>query len=1045
MKSNFIRLEKVPNILLLIFLLFFVSWRIQAQGLKEVSGTVNDGSTNTALSDVSVKVKGSNSGGVTDRNGRYSIRASSADVLVFSFVGFETQEVPVGNQTVINISLKGSAGRLGEVIVSIGYGTATQKRLTTAISTVSAKDVNELTVNNVANAFTSNIAGVQVEEQGGPGNAPVLRVRGYGSINAGSDPLYVIDGMVVSSYEFGLLNPKTIASINVLKDAAAGAIYGSRAGNGVVIVTTKGGEGKAKFNYNGTVGMQNIDRKIPVLNASEYMTYANQAYEGSGLPDPVFGTGLANTNWQNQIFRTSPYQNQQISASGSNENVRYNLSFNYLDNEGIIITTFEKRYSLDGKLDIKLNNKLRVGFTFDATYDKQRFSPDLTGPASGNGGILESAVIFYPVIPVYMPNGDYGQQPTANWGTSVQYGGYGNPVAGLKEVNDTRSAISGRGRTFLNYEPIHGLNVNVSFTGSVISGFSQDIESPYLAAYGHDETANFSTPVFSSAVANQANDLTTGYIADGFVDYKHTFSKVHNFDIVAGFSNQFTGYRITSAAATSNNQGVNAANPLPDFTNWLLPNIYGATAIVGTGGYTDQALTSLFSRLTYDYNGKYLFTTSIRRDGSSVFAPNKRYGIFPAVSAGWRITEEPFMQTQHLFDDLKLRVSYGVSGNDQIGNYAWQGNASYGTQYLFGPTGGSNGAVNAEYPVTIENPNLKWETNYQFNTGVDFSILNNRVQLAADYYIRTTKDLLLQRPLPSENGIATSIMDNIGVVENKGLELDLTTTNIKTKNFTWTTKWIFNKVSNKAVKINTPNGIIQLSTDAYNMVWIVQGQPMFQIYGYKVLGMFKNAQQLAANATPSGSQIGDPIIEDVNHDGIINSDDFVKLGNGLPDFTYGWSNNFSYKNWDFRIALDGSYGASKYLPALRNENWMSPDQGNLAKFIYKGAGTEFPAFSENYTGDRVTQDSYDVFKASYVRIKSLTLGFNLPERTCKSLSINGLRFTLTAENVHTFTSYPWYSVQSNYFGGAPGTAQFGVDYGGYPLASSYAFGINLTF
>ena len=1045
MKSKFIRLKKVLNVLLLIFLLFFVSWGIQAQNLKEVSGTVKDDSTNTGLSDVSVTVKGSNNGGLTDKKGRYSIRASSTDVLVFSFVGFETQEVPVGNQTVINILLKGSAHQLAEVIVNIGYGTSTQKRLTTAISTVNAKDVNELAINNVANAFTGNVSGVQVEEQGGPGNAPVVRVRGYGSIDAGSEPLYVIDGMIVSSYEFGLLNPKSIASINVLKDAAAGAIYGSRAGNGVVIVTTKGGEGKAKFNYNGTVGLQNIDKKIPVLSGPEYMAYAKQAYEASGLPDPVFSPDVANTNWQNEIFRTSPYVNQQISASGSNENVRYNLSFNYLNNEGIIITTYEKRYSLDGKFDIKLNDKLRVGFTFDGTFDNQRFNPDLTGPAHGPGGILEDAIVQYPVIPVYMPNGDYGQQTSENWGTTVSYGGYGSPVAGLKEINDTRSAFSGRGRTFLNYEPIHGLSFNASLTGSVISGFSQDIESPYLAADGHDRTSNFSTPVYSSAVASQANDMTTGYIADGFVEYKHSFSKVHNFDIVAGLSNQFTGYRLTSAAATSNNQGANAANPLPDFTNWLLPNIFGATAIVGTGGYTDQTFASLFARLTYDYRGKYLFAASVRRDGSSVFAPNNRYGIFPAVSAGWRITEEPFMHEQQLFNDLKLRVSYGISGNDQIGNYTWRGNASYGTQYLFGPPGTSSGAVNAEYPVTIENPNLKWETNDQFNIGVDFSILKNRVQLVADYYIRTTKDLLLQRPLPSENGIATSIMDNVGVVQNNGLELDLTTVNIRTNDFTWTTKWIFNKVSNKAKQINTPNGIIQLPSGEYNVVWIVQGQPMFQIYGYKVLGIFKNQQQLSQYAKPSGSQIGDPIIEDVNHDGIINSDDYVKLGNGLPDFTYGWSNNFSYKNWDFSIVLDGSYGASKYLPALRNQNWMSPDQGNLSKFMYDEAGTVFPEINENYTGNRVTPNSYDVFDASYIRIKTLALGYNLPDRICRKLSISGLRFTLTAENVHSFTSYPWYSVQSNYYGGAPGTAQFGVDYGGYPLASTYAFGINLTF
>jgi TonB-dependent starch-binding outer membrane protein SusC len=933
---------------------------------------------------------------------------------------------------------------LSDVVV-VGYGISSVKKLTTSVSTVKARDVNEMPINNVANAFTGDISGVAVEQQGGPGAQPVLRVRGYGSINAGSEPLYVIDGMIVTSYEFGLLSPKSIESINVLKDAAAGAIYGSRAANGVVIVTTKSGEGEVQFNYNLTAGIDRVARKIPVLSGPEYIDYAKKAFSAAGQPEPVFSPDVANTNWQDEIFRTAPYQNHRVSASGSNKDLKYNLAFNYIDNQGIIITTYEKRYSLNGKFDFKLSEKLKMGLTFDGTFSKRRTNPKLGGAAHGAGGILEDAIVQYPVIPVYMPDGDYGQQTSKDWGTSVAYGGYGNPVAALKEIHDVRSAFSGRGRTFINYEPIRNLNFNLSLSGSSISGSSEYLESPYLAANGHDRVANFSNPIYEQIVANQSNDLFNRYITEGFVDYKRTFSSDHDFGIVAGFSSEYAAFRQTSAAAAVNNRGANAVNPLPAFDNYLRPNIFGANDISGNGGYYDQAFTSLFGRLNYSYKDKYLFTASIRRDGSSKFAPNNRYGIFPALSAAWRITEESFMDNQKLFSDLKLRASYGVSGNDQIGNYAWQGRANYGGQYYFGPSDLSNGAVTIEYPLTIENPNLKWETNTQYNAGIDMSLLKNKIQLTADFYVRKTKDLLLQKPLPSENGIANSIMDNIGSVTNKGIELALNTTNISTADFNWNTKWIFNKVWNRAETINAPNGIIRLESGEFDMVWIVQGQQIFQIYGYKTLGVFKTEEQLEKYPRPRDSQIGDPILEDVNGDGVINSDDFVKLGNALPDFTYGWSNNFTYKNWDLRIVVDGSNGASKYVPSFRNQSWVSPLDANLTKYLYDRAGTVYGEPSMKYTGNRATQNSHFVFDASYTRIKNITLGFNMPERVCKSLAITGLRLSLSATNLHTFSSYPWYDVQSNYYNGAAGTAQYGVDFGSYPLATTYAFGINLTF
>ncbi|MCX6226590.1 MAG: SusC/RagA family TonB-linked outer membrane protein, partial [Bacteroidia bacterium] len=533
---------------------------------------------------------------------------------------------------------------------------------------------------------------------------------------------------------------------------------------------------------------------------------------------------------------------------------------------------------------------------------------------------------------------------------------------------------------------------------------------------------------------------------DGFADYKHTFSVDHNFGIIAGFSNQISTSRSTSADASVNDRGANSTKPLPRFNDYLRPNIFGANDVTGGGGFYEEAFSSLFTRVNYDYKDKYLFMASIRRDGSSKFAPGNRYGIFPAVSAAWRVTEESFMKNQRLFDDLKLRLSYGVSGNDQIGNYSWQGTANFGgSQYIYGPAGNSAGSVITAYPLSIENPNLKWETNEQYNAGIDFSILKNRIQLTVDAYIRNTKDMLLYRPLPAENGISLFIMDNIGDVTNKGLELFLTTTNIKSGDFTWTTNWILNKVWNKATKIYSETGKMTLESGAYDMVWIIEGEEMFQIYGYKNIGVFKTADELTKYPRPRGSKIGDPIYEDVNKDGELNSDDYQKIGKALPNFTFGWSNTFSFKNLDFSFVLDGSQGASKYLPAFRNQNWVSPIEGNLCKYIYDRAGTVYGAPNLDYTGNRLERCSYDVFDASYVRIKNLTIGYTMPERICKFLSVSGIRLAVSAENLYTFTSYPWYSPQANFYGGAAGSAQFGVDYGSYPLARSFSFGLNLTF
>lgn len=1015
----------------------------QAATDHEVIGLVTN-EQGESLSGVSVGVKGGGRTTTTAEDGTYRITvADRFAVLVFSYVGYAKEEVAIDNRSNIHIRMR-TASVLDEVVV-VGYGTENTKKLSTSVSTIRAEQLNDQPIANISDAFTGNVSGVMVEQNSGrPGDVPVIRIRGYGSINAGSEPLYVIDGMIVNSEDFRLLNPKSVESVSVLKDAAAGAIYGSRAGNGVIIVTTKSGKGQPKFNYNSTIGLNFVEKKIPVLSGPEYVEYAKKAYAASNQDPPIFSNNIANTNWQDEIFKTGVFQNHQLSANGSGEFVKYNVSFSYLGNEGTILTLNENQYASNGMFDIQLSNRLKIGLSYNASLAKTRTNSKLGGAAHGNGGILEDAIVQYPVIPVYMENGDYGQVNSETWGTSVVYGGYGNPVAALLEIDDRYHKVSAIGRGFINYEPISGLNLNASFSGNIRTAMRTFHESPYLAANGHNREANFSNPFYQDIVASQYNHLNSQYLTEGYAEYRKAFD-AHHLAVIGGVSAQYSSLRGTQADASVNDRGVNTTNPLPRFDNYFRPNIWGANDVRGSGSFAEETFTSLFGRVNYDFDDKYIVMASLRRDGSSKFAPGARYGFFPAVSAAWRLSEESFLKDNRLVNEMKLRLSYGVSGNDQISNYAWQGLVSYGNQYYFGPESGSSGTMLTAYPSTIENQQLKWETNEQYNAGIDLSLWNHRVQLVADYYVRNTKDMLLRRPLPAENGITGNMMDNIGNMTNTGIELALTTDNIRKPDFTWTTNWIFNRIWNKATAIHTGDGILRMGSGEFDVVWIVEGEEMFQLYGYKTLGVFQTEEQLQQYPRPRNAKIGDPILEDVDGDNTINSNDLQRVGKALPTYTFGLNNTITYRNFDLNVIIDGSQGASKYLPLLRNQSWMSPTEGNIAKILYDQAGTVYGAANLDYTGNRLTQNSYHFFDASYVRVKSVTFGYRLPSRLANSLSIADLRVALNVQNLYTFTDYPWYNPQANQFNGSPGSAQFGVDYGSTPLSRTFALGLNLTF
>lgn len=1048
--------------------------QVNQQKKTTVTGVLTD-EKGEPLIGASILEKGTTNGVITDINGNYQITTSDpATTLVFSYVGYTNQEVKVNGKNRMNITMGEDQQLLDEVVV-IGYGTSSKKKLTTSVGSLKGGNIEEQPITNIGDAFAGQMSGITAENgTGAPGAAPVIRVRGYGSINAGSEPLYVIDGIMAGASQFAALNPKSIEKIDVLKDAAAGAIYGSRAGNGVIVVTTKKGKtGEAKFAVNATFGIQQLEKKVDVLDREDYMSMLKESYSNDGLELPALYSRpintYANTDWQNEIFRNSTYQNFQISASGGDEKFKYYIDGNILDNEGIMITTYSKTYSSTGSFDIQLKKNLKLGLTYSASHKRERINNSInagaghqTGGYGVGGGIIQQALWMTPLMPVYEANGDYGQIWQGQWAEgNVLNFGFGNPVAGLKEVKDIYSWNNVLARGYLEYEPISGLKLNGSL--SVISdSFRREWHSsPYLAssAGGMNKMGNFSNPAYNNMKAGQENGMSSSWSAEFYANYKKEFGS-HSIDATVGYSAQYSGIKNTLASSSYNDRGTaNALNPIPAYNNYYQPNIFGAALVLGGNSFQESTFASMFARVSYAYKDRYLFMGSVRRDGSSKFAPDQRYGYFPAVSAAWRMSEESFIKNISWINDLKLRASYGVSGNDQFGNYVWQGTVNYNNLYTYGPTElGAIGTGKVLLPSTLENRKLKWETNTQTNIGIDFSVLDNRITLSADYFVRNTKNMLLYRGLPSENGITTQIFDNIGNMTNKGFELSLNTVNIQTKDFTWNTGFTFTKIKNKVDKVFTSTGYIPYNANNFltssgfeSAIRIVEGQPMFDIYSYKVIGTFENEQQIAEMGNPGGnSKVGDPMIEDYKKDGVINGDDMQKVGNALPKFTYGITSNWKYKNVDLGVVLDGSYGASRIITAARNASLIRNQENTLQEFYddrYRAGetGHHFGMAKVNITGMRHWNQSYYVRDASYLRIRNITLGYNMPERITSKIGINNLRLAFGVQNAFTFTSYPLYNPQANTHNGKSGVAQFGVDDGAYPLARVYSFSLNFNF
>jgi len=956
-----------------------------------ISGTVISTVTKLPMPGVTVTEKFTQNGTATDNNGHFNIAVKDKNaILVFHYVGYKEVEIAVGNQIIINVSMEEESKVLDQVVV-IGYGTQKKKDITSSISVVSSKALEDRPNTEFGYSLEGKAAGVQViRSSGQPQSGFSIRIRGTSSITSGSEPLYIVDG--VQTQSINEINPGDIESFSILKDAAAAAIYGSSGANGVVLITTKRGKNqKTELNLQVYNGYSDLMKYMPVLNSTQYqdlMTDMGQSLDWSKY--------TANTNWQKELFRTANEQNYQLSVSGGNASTNFYMSGSIVKQDGVVISNTLNRESFKLNLDHKVNKILKVGTSI--SYDRW-FDVDVS-ENSRNGSIL-NVILGSPIIGIWDSTGK--QYTTDPFRLDLD-----NPV-GLAEGpmhNYTNQRLNGNAYVEANILP--SLKFRSMFGYEEYNSIYNYYADPYKTTSGRSFNGQ-------AELTNTGNQY---WISENTLNFAKTFNK-HSITAVAGF--------ITSKT-TSSSSDIQTHN----FANPVITTVNGGSVIdVATGTTVVTSTASLISRITYEYAEKYLLEANYRADASSVFGPQSRWGYFPSFSAGWRISKENFFQNIKIINDLKLRGSWGIVGNSQIGPYSYLGTVAPSGTYVIG------GNVVAGYvPVTLENPSLKWETTRQTDVGIDMALINSRILFTADYYYKKTTGLLLNSPVPATSGY-TSALKNIGDLQNQGTEFQLTTKNLVGK-FKWRSD--FNISFNRNKILNIEGGIIQDGAidERGNTSIAEAGHPLGTFYGYVSKGIDPNTGNIIYKMadTTQGLQTSDQTI----------------IGNANPKFIYGFTNDFSYKNWSLTVFIQGVQG-NDILNATRifTEGMWEPRNQSatvLKRWTTPGQITNVPR--EDLTNpngdphDNSLISSRYVENGSYLRIKSLSLAYNLPEQFLNKLRISRLRLYATAENLLTFTKYSGFDPEVSAFGSSSNVAP-GVDFGTYPQTRDIIFGVNVTF
>ncbi len=1021
-----------------------------------VSGTVVD-ELGEPLIGATVQQKGTSHGTSTDVDGNYSLSISPKGTITVSYVGYNTQTIDVNGRSVINVTLQENSAVLDEVVV-VGYGQMKRSDLTGSVVSVGEDAVKKSISTSIDQVLQGRAAGVQIQANSGtPGASTSIRIRGINSLNATNQPIFVIDGVVIdsatddeSSNPLASINPSDIVSMDVLKDASATAIYGSRASNGVIMITTKRGKaGEATVTYDVYLGWQEMPKKYDMLNLREYAEhhnfradYLSSVDKNNAFVRPeLLGEG---TDWQDELFRRAFMMNHNISITGGNERTTWAFSGGYLDQDGIALGSGFKRYTLRSNLETQIKSWLRGGINFSFTDSKQQVGTD-------NNTII-SALIQQPTVAVTSPDGSF-DGPDDVWMPD-------NPVGLASIITNKNKKMNFRFNAFLEATLYKGLTLRTELSGDY------NLNKYYF----YEPDYQFGIKTQDQRTSRWTKTDTKYWSWRNILTYNNTFARKHNVNVMLG-QEMSKSYWENQVGATTGF----LSNSTPDLS---AGDISKSTS---TGSRNNNSIASFFGRAFYSFDERYLLTATIRRDGSSKFAKGHKWGWFPAVALAWRVSQENFLRDVDVINSLKLRAGWGKTGNQNVTDYAYMAllankTTPWGVGVLTGNTA---------------NPDLTWETTSSYNIGLDLGVLQNRIEFVADVYYKKTDNLLLQLPLPSflgsgGQGAANNPWGNVGSIENKGIELTLNTTNIVTRDFQWTSNLVFSLNRNKVKSLDTANSSIeksyQPSSTNYIVTKTVVGEPIGQFWGYKVIGRFDKpedfyyhdaAGNLQQVAIPSGNTIsqsstwiGDYIYEDVNGDGVIDSSDCTFIGNPEPKFTWGFGNTFTWKGIDINIFFSGSYGNDALnLTRMRIEdprqnsnilrsslnyakvdlidpNLPADDFRNL--YVTNPGATTMPALQRtdanaNYTrvSDLLVED------ASYIRLQNISIGYTFPRNWMRKIYLQNLRVYFSAQNVHTWTKYKCLDPE---VGAMYGDALMtGVDYGRYPSPRIYTFGLNVSF
>lgn len=1057
---------------------------------RTITGRVTSPEDGTAMAGVNVVVKGSTAGTVTDADGKYSLSIPAGGAaLVFSFIGMKTTEVEVGDRTVVDIQLIADATQLSEVVV-VAYGTQEKKSITGSVASVNSEKIRQQPLRGVDQALQGLAAGVQVTQNSGtPGSGVAVRVRGSSSILAGNDPLYVVDGIPLNTGSFTQIgvgnqqtnalndiSPNDIESIEVLKDAAAASLYGSRAANGVVLITTKKGKSQnTKINVNVYSGMQDTWKRLTPLTGAQFIETLADALvgrygvgsgstanpegvansDGSVTTQSLFGSGVQtwqdkynlaswywasnstfsvaggravvsrsgsprevndagffldpstapSTNWQSEVFKTAPINNADVSFSGGNEKTRYFSSFGYFNQDGIIKGSGFER--VNGRLNLDFDATEKLSFSVQNSFSRSintRINND-----NNIFGVLSTAILNAPDFPVKTSNGLYARDPR----NSID-----NPVA--QALEPTNKAASNR--LLSTFKGTYKILPNLTFSSSILLDylyFREDRFIPTTTAQG-----------LSTNGAGNANTVQEiNWTNENVLNYRKSFGD-HNLSALIGASYQESRQNAITASATG----------FPGNTIKVLDA--GAVKTVAGSSATSWALTSYFGRINYDYKGRYIVSASFRSDASSRFSKNNRVGYFPSISAAWRIGEESFMdQFKSIFSELKLRGSYGLTGNQNFGNFTYLSTYAAGANYL---------QIPGYSPSTLANVNLKWESTTQTDIGLDIGLFG-KINLTVDYYIKKTTDLLLNRPIPAISGFNT-FTQNIGDIENRGFEVAISATPVSTNSgFTWKTDFNIAHNENKVVRL--ASDVPPFASGFAN--WVAEGQPLGAFRGFVVEKIFQTPEELlAANtSSPTGvyqaslTRIGDIKFKDLDGDGVITTNDQQIIGSAQPQFIGGWTNTLYYKGFDLTLFAQFVTGNKIYNNTRAFAEGMNGIFGQtsavLNRWTPSNPNTSVPrAVLGDPNNNRRTSDRW-LEDGSFIRMKSVVLGYTLPKSVIDRLKINSIRVYASAQNLFTITQYSGLDPEVNTFSGS--NTSLGTDFLVFPQARTITFGVNLGF